>query len=53
MNRAGSFGAKVLAEGIERREEFLFCRDIGIDLGQGYLFGKPDDKPPASFGNRA
>ncbi|WP_342438094.1 EAL domain-containing protein [Paenibacillus sp. FSL L8-0436] len=53
VNRAGSFGAKVLAEGIERREEFLFCRDIGIDLGQGYLFGKPDDKPPASFGNRA
>lgn len=50
ISRAGSFGAKVLAEGIERREEFLFCRDIGMDLGQGYLFGKPEDKPPAHFG---
>lgn len=50
LNRAASFGAKVLAEGIERREEFLYCRDIGIQLGQGYLFGKPEDKPPANFG---
>ncbi|WNS41840.1 EAL domain-containing protein [Paenibacillus sp. MMS20-IR301] len=50
VSRAGDFGASVLAEGIERREEFLFCRDIGMDLGQGYLFGKPEDKPPAHFG---
>ncbi|WP_379128111.1 EAL domain-containing protein [Paenibacillus sp. sgz500958] len=53
MQRAGQFGGKVLAEGIERREEFVFCREIGIDLGQGYLFGKPADKPPANFGNSA
>ncbi|NOU83050.1 EAL domain-containing protein [Paenibacillus sp. LMG 31459] len=50
ISRAGDFGAKVLAEGIERREEFLFCRDLGMDLGQGYLFGKPEEKPPAHFG---
>lgn len=31
----------VLAEGIERREEAEFCREIGIDLAQGYYFGKP------------
>jgi len=49
LDRAGQFGGKVLAEGIERREEFLFCRDTGIHLGQGYLFGKPEDKPPVSF----
>lgn len=53
MNRAAEFGAKVLAEGIEQQEEFLFCRETGMDLGQGYLFGKPDDKPPARFGNSA
>ncbi|OKQ00071.1 EAL domain-containing protein [Paenibacillus sp. P46E] len=53
MNRAWDYGAKVLAEGIERREEFLFCRDIGMDLGQGYLLGKPSDKPPARFGHIA
>lgn len=42
---AHSFGAKVLAEGIERREEFQYCRDIGMELAQGYLFGKPADRP--------
>ncbi|MNJ01587.1 EAL domain protein [compost metagenome] len=50
MNRAAAFGANVLAEGIERREEFLYCREAGIQLAQGYLFGKPQDKPPADFG---
>lgn len=53
MNRAADFGAQMLAEGIERKEEFLFCRDIGMDLGQGYLFGKPEEKPPARFGHHA
>jgi EAL domain-containing protein (putative c-di-GMP-specific phosphodiesterase class I) len=53
LSRAEDFGARVLAEGIERREEFLFCRDIGMDLGQGYLFGKPEEKPPAHFGYSA
>ncbi|GAB6928514.1 EAL domain-containing protein [Paenibacillus sp. JCM 10914] len=43
---AHDFGAMVLAEGIERREEFHFCRDIGIELSQGYLFGKPSERPP-------
>ncbi|MCV4234072.1 EAL domain-containing protein [Virgibacillus sp. LDC1] len=45
-NMAHDFGAMVLAEGIERREEFHFCRDIGIELAQGYLFGKPSERPP-------
>jgi EAL domain-containing protein (putative c-di-GMP-specific phosphodiesterase class I) len=31
----------VLAEGIERMEEAEYCREIGIDLAQGYYFGKP------------
>ncbi|ANY73196.1 EAL domain-containing protein [Paenibacillus ihbetae] len=43
---AHEFGAMVLAEGIERREEFHFCREIGIELSQGYLFGKPSHRPP-------
>lgn len=49
IERANPFGGKVLAEGIERREEFLLCQDLGVDLGQGYLFGKPENKPPAHF----
>jgi EAL domain-containing protein (putative c-di-GMP-specific phosphodiesterase class I) len=31
----------VLAEGIERREEYLWLRSAGIDLFQGYYFGRP------------
>ncbi|PAD37899.1 hypothetical protein CHH53_13825 [Terribacillus sp. 7520-G] len=38
---ARTLGSKVLAEGIEREEEFGFCKRIGIDLAQGYYVGKP------------
>jgi len=42
-----SFGATVLAEGLERREELEVCRELGVDLVQGYLFGKPAAEPIA------
>lgn len=45
VNTAREFGAKVLAEGIERLEEFEHCCEIGIELAQGYLFGKPASRP--------
>lgn len=38
---ARSTGASVVAEGIERPEEYDTCRQVGIDCGQGYLFGAP------------
>jgi EAL domain-containing protein (putative c-di-GMP-specific phosphodiesterase class I) len=38
---ATKLNIKVLAEGIERKEELEFCRNIGIHYGQGYLIGKP------------
>ena len=34
-------GITVLAEGIERRQEYEFLRDNGVDLMQGYYFAKP------------
>nr|WP_268245926.1 EAL domain-containing protein [Candidatus Sulfurimonas baltica] len=34
-------GIKVIAEGVETREELLTCRDIGCHLVQGYLVQKP------------
>lgn len=46
---AKGFGAYVLAEGIERPEEFQFAREIGMDLAQGYLFGKPSPQPPLDY----
>lgn len=38
-------GITSLAEGIERKEELEICREIGIELAQGYYFGKPESKP--------
>lgn len=45
MKIAKDLGIIVLAEGIERPEELEHCRQIGIDLAQGYLIGKPTQRP--------
>jgi EAL domain-containing protein (putative c-di-GMP-specific phosphodiesterase class I)/CheY-like chemotaxis protein len=39
----GKVGAKTLAEGIETEEEYVACRDLGIDLIQGYYFAHPQE----------
>lgn len=38
---AQSYGARALASGVETRADFLTASEIGFDLVQGYLFGKP------------
>ena len=38
-------GCKVVAEGIERVDEFQAMLDLGVDLGQGFYFGQPDRAP--------
>jgi diguanylate cyclase (GGDEF)-like protein len=40
---AKTIGLKVVAEGIETREQLDMLREIGCDLGQGYYFAKPMD----------
>ena len=35
-------GKLVLAEGVERAEEVQLMRDAGVDLFQGYYFGRPN-----------
>jgi EAL domain-containing protein (putative c-di-GMP-specific phosphodiesterase class I)/DNA-binding NarL/FixJ family response regulator len=35
-------GCELIAEGIETREELQAVRDLGIQLGQGYLLGRPE-----------
>jgi EAL domain-containing protein (putative c-di-GMP-specific phosphodiesterase class I) len=44
-----SFGARIgallLAEGIERRADLAMLSSLGVDLGQGYLIGKPATVP--------
>jgi EAL domain-containing protein (putative c-di-GMP-specific phosphodiesterase class I) len=38
---AHDHGTRVLAQGIETRADFLAAHEMGFDLVQGYLFGKP------------
>ena len=41
---AHKINAKTIAEGIETREEYEACRDLGIDLIQGYYFAHPQEE---------
>ncbi|GEM_PF-4189557 len=36
------FGFKVIAEGIEDRDQFEHIKKLGCDFAQGYLFGRPE-----------
>jgi EAL domain-containing protein (putative c-di-GMP-specific phosphodiesterase class I) len=38
---------RVVAEGIERVDEFEAMRELGVDLGQGFYFGQPTAAPMA------
>ncbi|WP_263138568.1 bifunctional diguanylate cyclase/phosphodiesterase [Pseudomonas sp. RIT-PI-AD] len=38
--------AQVIAEGIELPEELRVLADMGVDLVQGYLLGRPQENPP-------
>ncbi len=43
-------GAEVVAEGVETTDDYRVLLDLGVRLGQGYLFGKPTpvvERPPA------
>jgi EAL domain-containing protein (putative c-di-GMP-specific phosphodiesterase class I)/DNA-binding response OmpR family regulator len=44
VDLAGKIGAKTIAEGIETVEEYETCRDLGIDLIQGYYFAMPQEE---------
>ncbi|PKG23873.1 EAL domain-containing protein [Niallia nealsonii] len=38
-------GAKALAEGVEKEEDYVFLKKMGYDLFQGYFFSKPLPTP--------
>ncbi|HET9345389.1 MAG TPA: EAL domain-containing protein [Candidatus Limnocylindrales bacterium] len=38
-------GARLLAEGIERRADLAMLSGLGVELGQGYLIGRPSFEP--------
>ena len=45
VDLAAKIGAKTLAEGIETIEEYDQCRDLGVDLIQGYYLAHPQNQP--------
>ncbi len=59
MKIARASRALVIAEGIELSEELRTLSDMGVDLVQGYLLGRPEEEPSTdanvllpSIGNR-
>jgi EAL domain-containing protein (putative c-di-GMP-specific phosphodiesterase class I)/CheY-like chemotaxis protein len=40
---ARQFGARVVAEGVETRADLVAANEMGFDMVQGHLFGKPTD----------
>ena len=38
VNLADNLGMKVIAEGVEERQQADRLRELGCDFGQGYLF---------------
>ncbi|UTJ06741.1 EAL domain-containing protein [Arcobacter roscoffensis] len=44
VEMAHVMGMKVIAEGVETKNEFLTCKDMGVDFIQGYLVQKPTVK---------
>lgn len=38
---ARGYGARVVAEGVDTRADFVAASEMGFNLVQGYLFGKP------------
>jgi EAL domain-containing protein (putative c-di-GMP-specific phosphodiesterase class I)/GGDEF domain-containing protein len=45
---AETFGTTLVAEGIETDAELRIVRDLGIELGQGWLLGRPQAEPAAT-----
>jgi PAS domain S-box-containing protein len=47
LHFATSIGVRIIAEGVETEAERLTLHALGVELAQGYLFGRPN-RPPAT-----
>jgi EAL domain-containing protein (putative c-di-GMP-specific phosphodiesterase class I) len=47
VDLGGLFDIRVVAEGIEREEQLAALRELGCELGQGYLLGRPVELLPS------
>jgi EAL domain-containing protein (putative c-di-GMP-specific phosphodiesterase class I) len=50
---ADSFGTELVAEGIEHESDLAVVRDMGLELGQGFLLGLPKAHPDRRISPRA
>ena len=50
LKMARASRAQVIAEGIELAEELAVLVEMGVDLVQGYLLCRPQEKPPREIG---
>jgi EAL domain-containing protein (putative c-di-GMP-specific phosphodiesterase class I) len=41
LELADRYGARTVAKGVETRSDLVATHEMGFDLAQGYLFGKP------------
>jgi PAS domain S-box-containing protein len=46
LHFAASIGLRIIAEGIETDTERLTLSGLGVEFGQGYLFGRPEPAVP-------
>jgi diguanylate cyclase (GGDEF)-like protein len=49
LDLARTLGLEVVAEGIETPEQLAALRQVGAELGQGYLLGRPSPAAPGAF----
>ena len=49
LNLARTLELEVIAEGIETPAQLAALRELGAELGQGYLLGRPSSPPPGRF----
>ena len=43
IDYAKQSSTQIIAEGIERVEDLMYIRELGVDFGQGYALGKPEE----------
>lgn len=48
---AQGIGSKIIAEGVETREEFDKLKELGVTYAQGFLFGRPGEELIESIGD--
>jgi EAL domain-containing protein (putative c-di-GMP-specific phosphodiesterase class I) len=53
VDLARALGLDVIAEGIETPTQLAALRELGVEYGQGYLLGRPDDLASGRFRRQA